>query len=120
MRLKQSQMMFLITMASGQMAVSCFIICLTIAFKLRELKQRFKALAVDVENDMAAIQETAESLVTRAADQSRPVAWLESRVRAGKLAPKSEDPEAPLIGQAPNAVSNKGAAGYMQLMPATF
>lgn len=97
MRLNTPQMMFLISMATAATAALCFIICLTLAFKLRAQRKRFVAFAGEAEADLAALQQTSEGLATSAADHARRVAWLESRIRQGKSAPRQEEQDALML-----------------------
>jgi len=107
MRLNTPQMMFLITLATAATAALCFIICLTLAFKLRSQRKRFMAFASETETDLAAMQETSESLATSAADQSRRLAWLESRLRQGKTAHRQEEQEAPMLAVAEPSLTER-------------
>jgi DNA-binding NarL/FixJ family response regulator len=107
MRLNNPQMMFLITMASGLMAALCLLICLTLAIKLRSLKKQFKAFAADVEANVADMEQTAESVSVSTADYARRIAWLESRVRSNKPAPKEDREEAAFVAAEPSLTERR-------------
>lgn len=107
MRLNTPQMMFLMTVGAAATAALCFVICLTLAVKLRRLRKSFVAVVTETETDIAAMQQTLESLSTRAAEQARRVAWLELRVRQSKTARPADEDAAPAATADPSMTERR-------------
>jgi hypothetical protein len=86
-------LMILITIGSGFVALVCLLMCLALAIKLRSVNKRAVALSSGLEEELTVLKQNLEATLKRGADQARRVAWLESRVRPGAPAPRQERDE---------------------------
>lgn len=81
MKINAEDLMILITIGSGFFAVISFFWCVGLAFKLRSVRKRADRLTEIIEEEMGAVSRNLETVLTQSADQTRRVAWLETRVR---------------------------------------
>ena len=90
MKISAEDLMIMIPVASGFIAVLCFFWCVILSFKLRAAKKLAALLAEQTADEVAIIKDQLESATTQAADQARRLAWLESRVRPNTVLQEQE------------------------------
>jgi hypothetical protein len=100
-------LLILIPVASGFVSAFCLLMCITMAFKLRSLKKRAASLTSDFEDELAVLKQNLEASTSRAAEQARRVAWLESRVRPNTGGPRASEVEMPATNAVPSITERR-------------
>ena len=94
MKISGEDLMIMIPVASGFIAVLCFFWCIVLSFKLRAARKLAASLAEQVTDEVAIFKDQLETATTQAADQARRIAWLESRMRPNTVLQEQESKKA--------------------------